>query len=71
MTDYEPVARPGEGKPGKARRIKDYTLTPGTAYLYNEGDLHSPRRDGPTRLIRIEGPEHGEDPALPRDGSPR
>jgi hypothetical protein len=55
MTDYEPVARPGEGKPGKARRIKDYTLKPGMAYLYNEGDLHSPRRDGPTRLIRIEG----------------
>ena len=55
MTDYEPVARPGEGKPGKARRIKDYTLKPGAAYLYNEGDLHSPRRDGPTRLIRIEG----------------
>ena len=55
MTDYEPVARPGEGKPGKARRIKAYTLTPGAAYLYNEGDLHSPRRDGPTRLIRIEG----------------
>jgi hypothetical protein len=25
------------------------------AYLYNEGDLHSPRRDGPTRLIRLEG----------------
>jgi len=55
MTDYEPVARPGEGKPGKARRIKDYRLKPGVAYLYNEGDLHSPRRDGPTRLIRIEG----------------
>src|SRR5260370_16516447 len=63
MTDYEPVARPGEGKPGKARRIKDYTLKPGAAYLYNEGDLHSQRRDGPTRQIRIE--EHGEDPALP------
>ncbi|HEV2302435.1 MAG TPA: hypothetical protein VGR91_12780 [Stellaceae bacterium] len=55
MTDYFPVARPGEGKPGKARRVKDYTLTPGMAYLYNEGDLHSPRRDGPTKLIRIEG----------------
>jgi hypothetical protein len=55
MTDYEPVARPGEDNPGKARRIKDYTLKPGMAYLYNEGDLHSPRRDGPTRLIRIEG----------------
>ena len=55
MTDYESVARPSEGKPGKARRIKDYTLKPGAAYLYNEGDLHSPRRAGPTRLIRIEG----------------
>jgi hypothetical protein len=55
MTDYFPVARPGEGKPGKARPVKDYKLTPGMAYLYNEGDLHSPRRDGPTRLIRIEG----------------
>ena len=55
MTDYEPMARPGEGKPGKARRIKDYTLKPGAAYLYNEGDLHSPRREGTTRLIRIEG----------------
>jgi hypothetical protein len=55
MTDYEPVARPGEGEPGKARPIKHYTLTPGMAYLYNEGDLHSPRREGTTRLIRIEG----------------
>lgn len=55
MTDYFPVARPGEGQPGKARRVRDYKLTPGMAYLYNEGDLHSPRRDGPTRLIRIEG----------------
>jgi hypothetical protein len=55
MTDYAPVVRPSDGRPGKARRVKDYTLKPGTAYLYNEGDLHSPRRDGPTRLIRIEG----------------
>jgi hypothetical protein len=55
MTDYEPVARPGEGKPGKARRVKDYTLKPGMAYLYNEGDLHSPRRPRPDQLIRIEG----------------
>ncbi len=55
MTDYAVVARPNEEEPGKARPVKDYTLTPGMAYLYNEGDLHSPRRDGPTRLIRIEG----------------
>ena len=25
------------------------------AHVDREGDLHSPRRDGPTRLIRIEG----------------
>ena len=42
-------------KPGKVRLVKEYTLTPGVAHLYNEGDLHSPRREGPTRLIRIEG----------------
>ena len=55
MTDYAPLARPSGGQPGKGRRVKDYTLKPGMAYLYNEGDLHSPRREGPTRLIRIEG----------------
>jgi predicted metal-dependent enzyme (double-stranded beta helix superfamily) len=55
MTDYEALARPGEGRPGKARPIRDYRLTPGMAYLYNEGDLHSPRREGTTKLIRIEG----------------
>ena len=55
MTDYFPVARPGEDQPGKARPVRDYKLTPGEAYVYNEGDLHSPRRDGSTKLIRIEG----------------
>ena len=55
MTDYELVAPPADGKPGKARALRSYKLTPGTAYVYNEGDLHSPRRRAPTQLIRIEG----------------
>jgi predicted metal-dependent enzyme (double-stranded beta helix superfamily) len=55
MSDYEPLARPGEGKPGKARFLKSYKLTPGVAHVYNEGDLHSPKRESSTRLIRIEG----------------
>jgi predicted metal-dependent enzyme (double-stranded beta helix superfamily) len=42
-------------KPGKVRHVRSYPLKPGMAHVYNEGDLHSPRRDGPTRLIRIEG----------------
>ena len=54
-SSLEATEHPGQGKPGKARRIRDYTLTPGAAYLYNEGDLYSPRREGTTRLIRIEG----------------
>ena len=55
MTDYERVQEPGEGTPGKAKARRTYKLEPGVAHLYNERDLHSPRRDGPTQLIRIEG----------------
>src|SRR4029077_15885226 len=55
MSDWSMLEPASEDKPGKVRLVKEYTLTPGVAHLYNEGDLHSPRRDGPTRLIRIEG----------------
>ena len=55
MTDWELVESASETVPGKVRRARTYTLTPGMAFVYNEGDLHSPRREGPTRLIRLEG----------------
>jgi hypothetical protein len=55
MSDYALVEAAQEGKPGKVRHLRTYTLTPGMAHLYNEGDLHSPRRTGPTRLLRVEG----------------
>jgi len=55
MTDWELVEAASADKPGKARPMRSYKLTPGTAHLYNEHDLHSPRRLGPTALIRIEG----------------
>jgi len=55
MSDYALIEPAGEEKPGKVRHLRTYKLVPGMAHLYNEGDLHSPRRDGPTRLIRIEG----------------
>ena len=55
MTDYALVAPATSDKPGKAKALRTYKLTPGTAYLYNEGDLHSPRRTGPTQLVRLEG----------------
>ena len=55
MSDWQLVEPAAEGKPGKVRRVKTYTLKPGMAHLYNEGDLHSPRRAAATGLIRIEG----------------
>lgn len=55
MTDWECVEKPKDGKPGKVRKIKSYEMKPGDAYVYNEGFLHSPRRENDTRLIRMEG----------------
>ena len=55
MSDWELIEPASVQKAGKVRKKKTYKLTPGMAYLYNEGDLHSPSRTGSTRLIRIEG----------------
>jgi predicted metal-dependent enzyme (double-stranded beta helix superfamily) len=55
MSDWDLVEPAIDDKPGKVRRRRTYKLAPGVCHLYNEGDLHSPRRAGPTRLIRIEG----------------
>ena len=51
----EQVEKAAPDKPGKVRLVTSYTLKPGMAHVYHEGDLHSPRREGATRLIRIEG----------------
>ena len=55
MTDWDCLARPTETVPGKAKHVRDYSMLPGDAYLYDVGVLHSPRREGATRLLRIEG----------------
>jgi hypothetical protein len=55
MSDWAIVEPAAATKSGKVRHVRSYTLKPGMAHVYNEGDVHSPRRDGPTRLIRIEG----------------
>jgi hypothetical protein len=55
MSDWELLEPASAEKPGKVKKKRDYKLTPGVAHVYNEGDLHSPTRAGPTRLIRIEG----------------
>ena len=55
MSDWTVLEPPADGRPGKVRLARSYTLKPGQAHVYHEGDVHSPRREGPTRLIRVEG----------------
>jgi hypothetical protein len=55
MSDWEVLESAAEGKPGKVRRARVYTLKPGMAHIYNEGDVHSPKRVAATGLLRIEG----------------
>jgi hypothetical protein len=55
MSDWEILEPAAEGKPGKVRRARVYTLKPGMAHIYNEGDVHSPKRVAATGLLRIEG----------------
>jgi predicted metal-dependent enzyme (double-stranded beta helix superfamily) len=55
MSDWEILEPAAEGKPGKVRRARVYALKPGMAHIYNEGDVHSPKRVAATGLLRIEG----------------
>jgi predicted metal-dependent enzyme (double-stranded beta helix superfamily) len=55
MSDYRLLEPASAEKPGKVKETRTYKLTPGIAHVYNEGDLHSPKRVDSTKLIRIEG----------------
>jgi hypothetical protein len=55
MTDWKIVEKGDGGKPNLVEPVRTYTMMPGDQHLYDVGDVHSPRRDGPCRLIRIEG----------------
>lgn len=55
VSDWAMVEAASADKPATVSKLRDYTLTPGDARVYNEGDLHAVSRARPTRLIRIEG----------------
>lgn len=55
MTDWK-IVRKGEGdQPILVEPVQTYAMRPGDAHLYDVGDVHSPKRDAPVKLIRIEG----------------
>jgi len=55
MDHWEIVEADDGDKPGKVRLTNSLLLKPGAAKVYNEGEIHSPRREGAAKLIRIEG----------------
>ena len=55
MTDWRIVKRGAVGEPSLVEPAKTYLLHPGAARLSDVGDVHSPKREAPVRLIRIEG----------------
>lgn len=55
MTDWKIVERGTGEKPSLVEPARTYTLKPGDAHFYGIGDVHSPKREAPTRLIRVEG----------------
>jgi hypothetical protein len=53
MTDWEIVKQENDIK--LVKKIKKYVMKPGDVKFYNIGDVHSPVRKEPVRLLRIEG----------------
>jgi hypothetical protein len=55
MTDWRIVAKGKGDEPTLVEPAKTYLMKPGDAHLYDVGDVHSPKREAPVKLIRIEG----------------
>lgn len=55
MTDWKIVSPAHGDEPAVVEKVRSYALKPGDAHAYEPGAVHAPLRNGPTRLIRIEG----------------
>jgi len=55
MTDWR-IVKPASGDaPALVEPVETYLMHPGDAHLYDVGAVHSPKREAPVKLIRIEG----------------
>lgn len=55
MTDWRIVEKGNGKEPTLVEPERTYTLVPGDAHFYDVGAVHSPKRDAPTKLLRVEG----------------
>ena len=55
MTDWRIVKKGEGGEPTLVEPANTYTLKPGDSHFYDVGVVHSPKRDGLTKLVRVEG----------------
>ncbi len=55
MTDWKIVKKGSADSPSLVEPTRTYTMKPGDACYYDVGFVHSPNRQQPTKLIRIEG----------------
>lgn len=55
MTDWRVVKKGDGSAPTLVEPEKRYVMRPGDAHFYDVGMIHSPKRDGLTKLVRIEG----------------
>jgi hypothetical protein len=55
MTDWRIVRQGSGAEPTLVERGETYLMRPGDAHLYDVGDVHSPKREAPVKLVRIEG----------------
>jgi hypothetical protein len=55
MTDWRIVKKAEGETPNLVEPVKTYMMKPGDSHVYDVGAVHSPKRAGPTKLVRIEG----------------
>src|SRR5262249_8356093 len=55
MTDWRIVKRGDGDAPSLVEPARTYLMKPGDSHLYDVGAVHSPKRTGLTKLVRIEG----------------
>jgi hypothetical protein len=55
MTEWKIVEKGENGRPTKVEPVETYVMNPGDVRFYDIGVVHSPKRDAPVKLIRVEG----------------